>query len=183
MKKIAISKKILQEKLDNIRGAVTIGKKLKCISYKVLFFVFVVMLAYPMGLPVWDTIRLTIEGASGLDGTAAGQDILDEDTVELWVASRSFDRNQTVGDRLGRNEKTKVIGKLQKPGAGPPCREAVIDEEEKKAMMAFYFKKQEEMKRLAENSEDDYLNSSWADPKQLQKSMRGVGIVKAPGIR
>jgi len=50
-------------------------------------------------------------------------------------------------------------------------------------MMAFYFKKQEEMKRLSENSDDDYLHSSWADPKQLQRSMRGVGTVLAPGIR
>jgi hypothetical protein len=28
--------------------------------------------AYPMGLPVWDTVRLTIEGLDGLEGTAAG---------------------------------------------------------------------------------------------------------------
>lgn len=162
-RKISINKDILQEKLDNIRGAV--------------------IMCFPMGLPAWDSVRLAIEGEAGLDGTAAGQEILDENTAELWVASRSFDRNQTVGDRLGMNEKTKVIGKLQKPGAGPPCREPVVDEEEKKAMMAFYFKKQEEMKRLAENSDDDYLHSSWADPKQLQKSMRGCSDVKAPGIR
>ena len=140
--------------------------------------------AYPMGLPEWDTIRLTIEGNSGLEGTAAGQELLNEETAELWVASRIFDRSpsQTVADRLGKNEKTKVVGKLQKPGGGPPGREAAISEEEKKAMMAFYFKKQEEMKRLAENSEDDYLNSSWADPKQLQKQLRGHGDIKAPGI-
>lgn len=25
-----------------------------------------------MGLPVWDTVRLTIEGLDGLEGTAAG---------------------------------------------------------------------------------------------------------------
>ena len=135
-----------------------------------------------MGLPAWDTIRMTIEGESGLEGTAAGQELLDENTTELWIASRSFDRNGKVSDRLGKNEKTKVIGKLQKPGSGAPCREPVVDEEEKKAMMAFYFKKQEEMKRLAESSEDDYLHSSWADPKQLQKSMRGLGTIKAPGI-
>lgn len=51
-------------------------------------------------------------------------------------------------------------------------------------MMAHYFKQQEEQKRLAENSEDDYLHSSWADPKQLQRSLRGQsGAVKAPGVR
>jgi hypothetical protein len=163
MRKIALSRPMLQEKLDNIRGAVT--------------------MAYPMGLPTWDTVRLTIEGVEGLDGTAASQQILDPDTAELWVASKSFDRNQTVGDRLGRNEKTKVIGKLQKPGAGAPGREPGVSEEEKKAMMAYYFKKQEEMKKLAENSEDDYLHSAWADPKSLQRSLRGQSdVVRAPGI-
>lgn len=139
-----------------------------------------------MGLPEWDTIRLTIEGNEGLDGTAAGQELVDEEIAELWVASRLFDRTggQTVGDRLGHNEKTKVIGKLQKPGNGPPGREPGISEDEKKAMMAYYFKKQEEMKKLSESSEDDYLHSAWADPKQLQRSLRGQsGDVRAPGLR
>ena len=78
----------------------------------------------------------------------------------------------------------KVIGKLQKPGGGAPGREPAVSEDEKKAMMAYYFKQQEEQKRLAENSEDDYLHSSWADPKQLQRSLRGQsGAVKAPGLR
>ena len=139
-----------------------------------------------MGLPEWDTIRLTIEGNEGLEGTGAGQGLLDENTAELWVASRIFDRSpgQTVADRIGRNEKTKVVGKLQRPGGGPPGREPGVSEDEKKAMMAFYFKKQEEMKKMAESSEDDYLHSSWADPKQLQRSMRGQGVnIKAPGMR
>jgi len=162
-RKLSVSLRILQEKLDNIRGAVT--------------------MAYPMGLPTWDTVRLTIEGNEGLDGTAAGQQILDESTAELWIASRCLDRSQYLHERLGRNDKTKVIAKLQRPGVGAPGREAAINEDEKKAMMAFYFKKQEEMKQLAENSEDDYLHSSWADSKQLQKNLRGQSTIKAPGIR
>lgn len=153
------------------------------VFYLTILLIHVV--AYPMGLPEWDTVRLTIEGNEGLDGTAAGQELLDENTAELWVASRIFDRTggQTVADRLGNNEKTKVVAKLQKPGNGPPGREAAISEEEKKAMMAYYFKKQEEMKKLAESSEDDYLHSSWADSKALQRSLRGQGDVRAPGLR
>lgn len=140
------------------------------------------MTAYPMGLPEWDTVRMTIEGNAGLEGTAAGNELLDENTAEVWVASRPFDRSQSVGDRLGRNEKTKVIAKLQKAGAGAPGREAAVSEEERKAMMAFYFKKQEEMKKLAESNEDEYLHSAWADPKQLQRSLRNQGTIRAPGI-
>jgi len=161
-RKVVTSLPLLQDKLDNIRGAV--------------------MMAYPMGLPEWDTVRATIEGESGLDGTAAGAELLDPNTAELWAASRDFNRSQTVADRLGRNEKTKMIVKLQKPGAGAPGREAAVSEEERKAMMAFYFKKQEEMKQLAESNEDEYLHSSWADPKSLQKSLRGVGSIRAPGL-
>jgi hypothetical protein len=136
-----------------------------------------------MGLPEWDTVRLTIEGIHGLDGTAAGNEVLDPETAELWIASRNLERSQTLADRLGRNEKTKVIAKLQRPGAGAPGREPGVSEDERKAMMAFYFKKQEEMKKLADNEEDAYLNSSWADPKQLQRSLRGQsGSILAPGI-
>lgn len=141
--------------------------------------------AYPMGLPEWDTIRIILEAPddlSGLEGTAIGQQILDENTAELWIASRCLDRNQYLSERLGKNEKTKVVGKLQKAGGGAPGREPVINEEEKKAMMAYYFKKQEELKQLAENDEDSYLNSSWADSKQLQKQLRGQNNIRAPGI-
>ena len=144
------------------------------------------MMCYPMGLPEWDTVRLTIEGIDGLEGSAAGQELLHSDTAELWISSRCLDRSpgQTIADRLGRNEKTKVIAKLQKPGAGAPGREAGVSEEEKKAMMAYYFKKQEELKKLSENDEDDYLHSSWADPKQLQRSLRGQSdSIRAPGMR
>lgn len=68
-------------------------------------------------------------------------------------------------------------------GSGPPAREPAVSEEERKAMMAHYFKKQEEMKRMAEASDDDYLASSWADPKALQRSLRGQAQVRAPGLR
>merc|ERR1712054_150047 len=101
----------------------------------------------------------------------------------LWMAGKEFMRDQFVKDRVGRNNKTKVVAKLQKSGSGPPAREPAISEDERKAMMAHYFKKQEEMKKLAEATDDDYLSSSWADPKALQQSLRGQGAVKAPGLR
>ncbi|KAG5177217.1 putative flagellar basal body protein [Tribonema minus] len=163
--KAAASKEQLDEKLDNIRGAVT--------------------MAYPMGLPLFDPVRLAIEGKGmeGLDGTSAQQELMDEDTAGLWMAGKEFRRDQTVADRIGKNEKTKATCKLQRSGAGPPCREPAVSEEERKAMMAFYFKRQEEMKKLAEANDDDYLGSAWADPRQLQKSLRGTGAISAPGVR
>ncbi|CAM9786467.1 unnamed protein product [Choristocarpus tenellus] len=89
---------------------------------------------------------------------------------------------QCLGERVGKNEKTRITCRLQGPGSGPPCREPAVSEEERKAMMAFYFKRQEELKKLSEANEDDYLASAWADPKQLQKSLRGTSTVRAPGV-
>ncbi|CAM9780897.1 unnamed protein product, partial [Chrysoparadoxa australica] len=158
----AVAQAVLNEKIENMRGAVA--------------------MAYPMGLPEWDPVRLIIEGEAGLGGTGAQAEVLDPDTAGLWLGGKEFRREETVGDRVGKNEKTKVICRLQGKGAGAPAREPAVNEEERKAMMAFYFKKQEEMKKLAEASDDDYLTSSWADPKQLQNSLRGTGSVRAPGI-
>lgn len=182
LRKISISKSQLIEKLENIRG--------------------VVIMTYPMGLPEYDNIRIIIENNSnynlngtinnnynnnkvnnsGLEGTAAGVEILDEDTAEMWIASRCLDRREKYSDRYGHNDKSKVICKLTKLGSGAPQREAAINEEERKSMMAYYFKKQEELKQISENNEDDYLNSVWANPKQLQQSLRGQANIKAPGI-
>ncbi len=33
------------------------------------------------------------------------------------------------------------------------------------------------MKRLADSNDDDYLSSSWADSKQLQRNLQGTGGV------
>ena len=104
------------------------------------------------------------------------------ESATLWVAGKEFIRGELVSNRLGRNEKTKVIAKLQNNGDGAPGREPAVNEEERKAMMAYYFKKQEGMKRLAETDDDDYLNSTWADPKNLKRDLQGINNIRAPGV-
>ena len=155
-KKVALSTSALQAQVDLLRGAVTI--------------------AYPMGLPEHETLPGMIEGKEELEG-AASLDYLDPDTATLWWAGKEFFRDQTIGDRVGRNEKTKIVARLQKRGGGAPAREPAVSEEERKAMMAHYFKKQEEMKKLAENDEDDFMHSAWADPKALKRDLMGVSGV------
>eukprot|EP00640_Fibrocapsa_japonica_P002318 CAMPEP_0113936234 /NCGR_PEP_ID=MMETSP1339-20121228/3189_1 /TAXON_ID=94617 /ORGANISM="Fibrocapsa japonica" /LENGTH=286 /DNA_ID=CAMNT_0000938633 /DNA_START=108 /DNA_END=968 /DNA_ORIENTATION=+ /assembly_acc=CAM_ASM_000762 len=162
--RIAATQENLDDKVANIRGAVT--------------------MAYPMGLPDYDVVRqLLEEGAQALEGTQPGQEVLDPETAQLWGAGKEFRRGQCVSDRLGMNEKTKMVAKLQQSGAGAPAREPAVSEDERKAMMAFYFKRQEEIKKLAEANDDDYLASAWADPKSLQRGLRGVGSIKAPGVK
>lgn len=112
-----------------------------------------------------------------------GATTLDPTTAKLWWAGKEFVRGETVGDRVGKNEKTKVVVKLQANSGGPPAREAAVSEDERKAMMAFWFKKNEEAKALADNDEDDFLHSSWANPRALKASLTGTDAVKwRPGM-
>eukprot|EP00553_Chaetoceros_curvisetus_P009793 CAMPEP_0204614196 /NCGR_PEP_ID=MMETSP0717-20131115/1976_1 /ASSEMBLY_ACC=CAM_ASM_000666 /TAXON_ID=230516 /ORGANISM="Chaetoceros curvisetus" /LENGTH=119 /DNA_ID=CAMNT_0051626809 /DNA_START=1 /DNA_END=360 /DNA_ORIENTATION=+ len=117
--------------------------------------------------------------------------MLDPTTTSLWCAGKEFQRGNgnKVSDRLGTNEKTRVIAKLTPTDSGPPSREPIVNEEERKAMMAHYFKRQEELKKLAEAENhggdgDEYLNSEWADSKQMKRNLQGLdGGIKAPGLR
>lgn len=162
-KRVCLTKEAVKDCIDNIRGAV--------------------VMAYPMGLPEWDTIKLLFDGDEGLEGTGAAADLVDSANARLWAAGKEFVRGELVSDRLGKNEKTKILAKLTKSDSGPPAREPAINEEERKAMMAHYFKKQEEMKKLAENQDDDYLSSSWADSKNMKRNLQGLGSIKAPGMK
>eukprot|EP00957_Ditylum_brightwellii_P116828 8910769-Ditylum_brightwellii.AAC.1 len=140
-------------------------------------------MAYPMGLPEWDTVKLALDSIDNLKGMTVAKQVLGCNDTSLWVAGKEFERGQLVSDRLGKNEKTKVIAKLQPKGGGPPGREPAVSEEERKAMMAHYFKRQEELKRLTEAEDDDYLNSQWADPKEMKHGLQGLASVQAPGFR
>lgn len=151
VQKVALSPKVLAEKIRNIGGALTI--------------------AFPMGLPEWDPARLALTDQDGAEG-APGAKIMDPDTATLWFAGKQFERDTIIKDRI-RHEKSKVIAKLQKEGSTAPAREAAISEEERKAMMAHYYKKQEELKRVQTNDEDEYLHSAWANSKSLKYQLHG----------
>ena len=73
-----------------------------------------------------------------------------------------------------------MVAKLQKKGAGAPQREPVVSEDEQKAMIAFYHKKQQETEKLAQEDDDAYLHSQWANPKSLKNAFSGVGDVVRP---
>lgn len=149
-----LTRKDLMDAIDVVRGAV--------------------MIAYPMGLPEWDPVRMDIEGDEKPSNTPLGIDILDG-SAQLWWAGKQMIPGNKLADHVGRNEKTKIIAKLQKKGSGAPQREAPISPEEHKAMMAFYHKRQEEMKALESNEEDDYTNSAWANSNSLKNHFSGVG--------
>ena len=78
----------------------------------------------------------------------AGQQVLEEETAQLWWAGKELVRSKKLMNYVGRNEKTKIVAKLQRKGQGAPAREPVFSEEEQKKMMAYAYRKQEELKVL-----------------------------------
>ncbi|KAJ3092581.1 hypothetical protein HK102_005350, partial [Quaeritorhiza haematococci] len=113
----------LREALANIRGAITI--------------------VYPMGLPSWDPVQ---ELLSIGEGDVVDVEMLDPKDATIWWASKELLPVKSLSDYVGKNEKTKIIAKLQKKGQGAPVREAPLDEKAQKALMAHWYRKQEENK-------------------------------------
>lgn len=151
------TRKALLDAIDSVKGAV--------------------MIVYPMGLPPYDTVRQILDEKEEIGGTAAGMEVLDPENTVVWWASKELLPGKLLSDFVGKNEKTKIVCKLQKKGAGAPQREPVISKQEQQAMISHYHKKQQEAKVLEANNEDDYANSAWANPKSLKNSFTGIGDV------
>nr|CAH8863868.1 unnamed protein product [Trichobilharzia regenti] len=157
-KNISIEKAVVRESLMMLSGAVTI--------------------VYPMGLPPYEPIKLELDNEEDLSGTQAAQDVIMAEDATLWFSGKELQRDKLLSDYVGSNDKTKVIIKLSKRGSGAPAREPIVNEEQQRIMMAYYYKKQEEWKRLDEDDEDAYLNSSWAEPNQLKRQFHGLTNIK-----
>jgi hypothetical protein len=155
--KRTIDRRLCQEHIDNMRGAV--------------------MIAYPAyhRLPAYDPTRQELEDKEELDGASEMQDVLDTETTNLWWAGKELVVDKILEEYVGRNEKTKIVAKLIPKSAGAPVREPRIDQDTHKAMLAHYYKKQEEQKKLEEDDDDSYLDAQWANPKSMKNALIGGG--------
>merc|ERR1712146_254441 len=124
------------------------------------------------------TVRQILEEREALEGASA-MEVLDPSNTSLWCCSKELQSGKLMSDFVGKNEKTKVVAKLQKKGAGAPQREPIVSESEQKAMIAFYHKKQQEAEQMNLEDEDSYMNSAWANPKGLKNAFSGIGEIKA----
>ncbi|KAG8136566.1 putative C21orf59-like protein [Naja naja] len=122
-------------------------------------------------------LKATIEEAKALISKAA-LEIVEEPEAQLWWAAKELKRTNQLSDYVGKNEKTKIIIKIQKKGHGAPAREPVISSEEHKQMILFYHRRQEELKKLEENDDDSFLDSEWADSHALKRHFHGVKDIK-----
>lgn len=155
---VCVTVEMIKEALDQLRGAV--------------------MIVYPMGLPPHDPIRMELEDKEDLSGTQASLQVIAEDECQLWWAAKEMQRGKKLQDYIGRNEKTKLVVKIQKKGQGAPAREPVITDDQQKQMMMHYYRKQEELKKLEEADDDSYLDSEWSDRQALKRQFQGLTNIK-----
>lgn len=97
----------------------------------------------------------------------------DVSKVCLYFCGKELIRGKKLSDHMGRNEKTKVIVKIQRAGQGAPAREAVVSEKDQRDMMLYYHKKQEEWKKLEKDAAED-PTLTMEDGGDLKRSMQGL---------
>uniref|UniRef100_A0A8L0DV12 Cilia and flagella associated protein 298 n=1 Tax=Oncorhynchus mykiss TaxID=8022 RepID=A0A8L0DV12_ONCMY len=123
---VCVTMETVKEALDQLRGAV--------------------MIVYPMGLPPHDPIRMELEDQEDLSGTQASLQVIPVEEAQLWWAAKELHRGKKLQDYIGKNDKTKIVVKIQKRGQGAPAREPVVTEEQQKQMMMHHYKRQQELK-------------------------------------
>lgn len=155
---VCLTMDMVQEALDQLRGAV--------------------MIVYPMGLPPHDPIRMEFENQEDLAGTQASLQVIPDEEAQLWWASKELQKDKKLQDYIGKNEKTKIVVKMQKRGQGAPAREPLVGEDEQKKMMMHYYRRQEELKKLEEADDDTYLQSEWSDRQALKRQFQGLTNIK-----
>lgn len=138
-----------------------------------------VTIAYPMGLPKHDPVRMNLDGQENLSGLEGSKHILDPASATLWFCGKTMAREHTLSKYCSM-EKATIKIKIQKKGLGAPASDPLVDADTQKKMMAMWHKKQQEEQRLAEDEETDtsYLSSSWANPGAFRSQMHGLGEVQ-----
>nr|XP_057942478.1 cilia- and flagella-associated protein 298 [Doryrhamphus excisus] len=155
---VCVTMAMVKEGLDQLRGAT--------------------MIVYPMGLPPHDPIRMEFEDREDLSGTQASLQVLEEEECQLWWAAKEIQRGKKLQDYIGKNDKTKLVVKIQKKGQGAPAREPLVSDEQHKQMMLHYYRRQEELKKLEEADDDTYLDSEWSDRQALKRQFQGLTNIK-----
>jgi hypothetical protein len=108
--KVSLTKQMMTEQLDLIRG--------------------LVMMAYPAyyGLGEWEPIKVILENREEFDEKMDLSDDLWVDKSSLWICGKELQSEKFFYDYFGKNEKSKYVVKVQKRGSGAPQREPMIDE-------------------------------------------------------
>jgi hypothetical protein len=97
-KNVKLSADTIGDALDKLRGAV--------------------MIVYPMGLPPYDEVQQILDDNEQLEGRQAAKEIIPAGDMQVWWAGKELQRGKALQEYIGRNEKTKIVCKIQKVGLG-----------------------------------------------------------------
>ena len=100
-KNVKLTTDTIGDALDKLRGAVMIG--------------------YPMGLPPYDEVQQILDDCEQLKGRQAAKEIIPAGDMQVWWAGKELQRGKALHEYVGRNEKTKIVCKVQKVSA---CKRA-----------------------------------------------------------
>lgn len=126
--------------------------------------------------------------------------MIDPTDATLWFANNEMKPENKLSVHLGKNEKTKVIVKVSTRRVGQPVSESWLDEENQKKIALMNHRKvlsrqqcavsfgeiigvfichrrMEELRRLEKDSDDSYLNSTWADGSALKRKFQGMNNI------
>lgn len=122
-RKVNLTMEMLQGQMDVFRG--------------------LMMMAYPgyHGLGEWEPIVLLLENKDNWHNNTDMSDFLDPEKCSLWAVNKELNKNKKFSDIFGKNEKTKLVVKIQSTGSGAPVREPTIDQDTHKKMLSYYHKK------------------------------------------
>ena len=114
-----------------------------------------------------------------IDGMLAADDVV------LWgpgsKALSPCPEKFLLCDFIGRNDKSKVLVRLQSRQEGQPPKEGAISAEEQAGMLAMLRRRQQEAAALAAGDEVETDDAAWANPRALKAHFSGVGNVRIGG--
>lgn len=139
-----------------------------------------VLIAYPQQLPEYDILYQILIDDIPLEKADINysKQVKDVKTAQLWFTSKKLLREDELNKYIGNNEKTKIVVKITKEKGNMPMREPPVDENTRKKMMSYWYKKQEQNKELAEDDDNSYLESQWANTNALKQSFHGLNSNK-----
>ena len=121
-------------------------------------------------------MRVYVRGLSTQPGSATLSEPYTLEVHNIWWAGKPLvetNERGTLGDYVGRNEKTKITVSVQSTRDQPPTRTACIDSETHNNIIRYYHKRQQELKKLDEDEDDSYFSTEWSDPRGLKNGLIG----------
>eukprot|EP01064_Diplonema_japonicum_P034114 TRINITY_DN6966_c0_g1_i1.p1 TRINITY_DN6966_c0_g1~~TRINITY_DN6966_c0_g1_i1.p1 ORF type:complete len:325 (+),score=79.83 TRINITY_DN6966_c0_g1_i1:60-977(+) len=102
-------------------------------------------------LMAWYLLELT-------DPQFKERDFIPLEKAKLWWAGKEIKKDDTLSTFVGRNEKSKIVGKLTSEATGCPSREPKLSYEEQRKLRDHFTQKRNEFKELEASELADHKN-------------------------